>query len=168
MSYLKGFRKTKRLTQLEFGDEIGVSNTLISSIESGKTPLTDDTRDKILAKYGEEWIRYENSNIEPKAMPSASSDSWERKYYALLEKQNEILQLRNHDHSGDLLILKEQIDAISKTINLNSRSAQRERESLGLQNRTILRLLQEMAVKVLKKTPQEIQEMSNKITADEA
>lgn len=52
-------RKALNLTQIEFGDKVGISQGHLTSIESGKRTVTDKSVIAICATFGinEEWLR---------------------------------------------------------------------------------------------------------------
>ena len=56
---VKMARKALNLTQIEFGDKVGISQGHLTSIESGKRTVTDKSVIAICATFGinEEWLR---------------------------------------------------------------------------------------------------------------
>lgn len=56
---LKIIRKNLNMTLEEFGKKLGVKNNTISSIETGKNPLTDQMIKSVCAIYkvNEDWLR---------------------------------------------------------------------------------------------------------------
>lgn len=64
-SRLKELRKSLNLTQKQFGDVLGITNSAISDIEKGKASLTDRNISLICEKLNvnEEWLRYGKGDI---------------------------------------------------------------------------------------------------------
>lgn len=66
---VKELRLSKNLTQLEFGESIGVTSDTISRIEREETSLTSDIALKIADEYGVslDWLfLYSNEKLSPK------------------------------------------------------------------------------------------------------
>ena len=57
---VKILRKNLKLTQKEFGDDIGVSNSNISNIENGSVNLTDRNIYEICSKFNvnKDWLKH--------------------------------------------------------------------------------------------------------------
>lgn len=57
---LRNLREILKLTQNEFGNQIGMSGSTISDIENNRTPVTEKTIIAICSKFkvNEEWLRY--------------------------------------------------------------------------------------------------------------
>lgn len=58
-------RKSLKLTQKNFGKQIGMTHPMISDMEKGNTPITERTIIAICAKFhvNEEWLRYGNGEM---------------------------------------------------------------------------------------------------------
>ena len=62
---VKAVRKALKLTQIEFGKKVGISQGHLTSIESGKRAVTDKSIIVICATFGvsEEWLRTGNGEM---------------------------------------------------------------------------------------------------------
>lgn len=60
---------------MEFAEKIGVLNTTLSNIETGRNAMTEEIREKISAAFGIDFEEYENSNIVSEAKTPYNPDS---------------------------------------------------------------------------------------------
>lgn len=96
---IKFLRKDLKLTQKEFGDAIGVSNSNISNIENGSVNLTDRNIYEICSKFNvnKSWLKYGTGNM-----------------YADLSNEDEIKNLINEFINDNNSIKKEILNSLLK------------------------------------------------------
>lgn len=114
---VKMARKALNLTQIEFGDKVGISQGHLTSIESGKRTVTDKSVIAICATFGinEEWLRTgtgemfiaSDSTIVSQLSSEYGLDAFEtvilKGFLKLKPEQREFLKDRIKDMLSDIL-----------------------------------------------------------------